>query len=179
MRDIASDADARSAGRQNPARGGPPAATTGRAWSEMRPHQRPPTRPRRRVEKKKRKASRPVSRVPPPPPPPPPRGPAPPTRGGPPPPPDGASRIVRSAQPRVAAPSKRYVTRRICSWAAYGTRRSVAAASPARSRATGHTRLSRGISPGLPTRADTVQGGGVGAAAPARLRFAAHGYWLQ
>jgi hypothetical protein len=67
MRDIASDADARSAGRQNPARGGPPAATTGRAWSEMRPHQRPPTRPRRRVEKKKRKASRPVSRVPPPP----------------------------------------------------------------------------------------------------------------
>jgi hypothetical protein len=159
MRDIASDADARSAGRQNPARGGPPAATTGRAWSEMRPHQRPPTRPRRRVEKKKRKASRPVSRVPPP--------------------PSGPSRIVRSAQPRVAAPSKRYVTRRICSWAAYGTRRSVAAASPARSRATGHTRLSRGISPGLPTRADTVQGGGVGAAAPARLRFAAHGYWLQ
>lgn len=120
----------------------------------MRPHQRPPTRPRRRVEKK-RKASRPVSRVPPPPP-------APPASSGPP------------NRAWLHRPSASGVTRRICSWAAYGTRRSVAAASPARSRATGHTRLSRGISPGLPTRADTVQGGGVGAAAPARLRFAAH-----
>lgn len=56
--------------------GRPPHRSGVVAWSEMRPHQRPPTRPRRRVEKK-RKASRPVSRVPPPPP-------APPASSGPP-----------------------------------------------------------------------------------------------
>lgn len=92
--------------------------------------------------------------------------------------PSGPSPIVRSAQPRVAAPSKR----KRCH-APHLLLGGVRDPALCRRRQPGPVEGDRSHTPVAGNftwpayRADTVQGGGVGAAA--RLRFAAHGYWLQ
>jgi hypothetical protein len=118
----------------------------------MRPHQRPPTRPRRRVEKK-RKASRPVSRVPPP---------------------------LRPLPHRPVRPTARGCTVQTICHAPHLLLGGVRDPALCRRRQPGPVEGDRSHTPVAGNftwaayRADTVQGGGVGAAAPARLRFAAH-----